>query len=129
MIVVSLAGCRSAQQSRDAVRKGVIDHLSKRSDMLVSSMDIDIVSVSFRKGEADAVVSFRPKGSSEGGMQMSYALENKGGQWVVKGKRDSGGSPHGEGGAMAPPPGQGSPGELPPGHPPVKKQEPSGKSQ
>jgi hypothetical protein len=121
-----LAGCRNVPQSKEAIRKGVIDYLSKRSDMMVSSMDIEIVSVSFRKDEADAVVSFRPKGVSEGGMQMSYTLENKGGQWAVKGKRDSGSAPHGQGGAVMPPAQSG--GALPSGHPPIGgKAEPPGK--
>ncbi len=88
-------------------------------------MQVDVSSVSFRQNEADAVVSFRPKGSSDAsaGMQMQYTLEKKGDRWVVKGKRESGMSPHGGGapdGAM--PPGA----AMPPGHPPAAKSAPSG---
>jgi hypothetical protein len=84
-------------------------------------MQVDVTSVSFREGEADAVVSFRPKGQADpsAGMQMQYTLEKKGNRWVVKGKRESGASPHG-GEAQAPG------GAMPPGHPPVDKSAPSG---
>ncbi len=88
-------------------------------------MQVEIASVSFRQNEADALVSFRPKGSTDAstGMQMQYTLEKKGGRWVVKGKRDSGKSPHGGGGAMTPAP---QDGVMPPGHPPAGKGTPPG---
>ena len=108
-----LGACGGPPQTTEAVRQGVIEYLAKRSDMVVSSMDIDIASVSFRKNEVDAVVSFRPKGSASGGMTMGYTLESKGKLWVVKAKKESGASPHG----ATPPPAAG--GDLPAGHPPV----------
>ena len=114
-----LSGCGGAPQTKEAVRQAIIDHLAKRSDMMVSSMDIDVASVSFRQNEADAVVSFRPKGSGSGGMQMNYTLERQGRQWIVKTKKESGASPHGS----APPSG----GDLPPGHPPVPNPQPGKK--
>ena len=117
--LLTLNGCGGPPQTTEAVRQGVIDYLAKRSDMMVSSMDIDVSSVSFRQNEADAVVSIRPKGSATGGMQMSYTLERQGRQWVVKTKKESGSSPHGS----APPAG----GELPPGHPPVPNPAPGKK--
>lgn len=92
MLLAGLSGCGGAPQNKEAVRRGIMEHLSKRTDMLVSSMQIDVVSVSFRKGEADAVISFRPSGAAaETGMTMSYTLESKGRQWVVKTRRDAGG--------------------------------------
>jgi hypothetical protein len=109
--LLALCACGGAPQTKEAVRQAIIDHLAKRSDMVVSSMDIDVASVSFRQNEADAVVSFRPKGSASGGMQMNYTLERQGREWIVKTKKESGGSPHG----AAPQPA----GDLPPGHPPV----------
>jgi hypothetical protein len=48
-------------------------------------------------------------------MQMQYTLERKGDRWVVKGRRDSGGLPHG-----------GTPGAMPPGHPPTGASAPPG---
>ena len=120
-----LLGCSRAVDSKEAVRQGVLDHLSTRAGLDLKSMQVDVVSVSFRQNEADAVVSFRPKGSSEpsAGMQMQYTLEKQGDRWVVKGKRESGMSPHGGGtpsGAMPPA------GAMPPGHPPAGKGVPSG---
>ena len=118
------------------MRQGVIDYLSQRTDLNMKMMQVDVTSVSFRQDEADATVSFRPKGAAGGGMQMRYTLERQGGRWVVKGKGrpGAGQEPHGKmpaggmpgagqsphGGAM---PG-GMPGgtpnpDLPPGHPAV----------
>ncbi|MEK7754401.1 MAG: hypothetical protein AAB654_20920 [Acidobacteriota bacterium] len=124
-------------------------HLSTRAGLDLKSMQVDVSSVSFRQNEADAVVSFRPKGSTEpsAGMKMQYTLEKKGDRWVVKGKRESGMSPHGAGapggamppgGAAMPPGGAAMPpdhppsgtmppgGAMPPGHPPAAKSAPSG---
>ena len=48
----------------------------------------------FKGKEADATVSFRPKGSGPGsGLQMRYTLEQKSGKWVVKEKSQAGGVP------------------------------------
>jgi hypothetical protein len=93
-------------------------HLSSRSDLDIDSLQVDVATVTFRNGEADAVVSFRPKGSTDpaSAMQIRYTLERKGGEWVVKSRSEAGGSPHGG----APPDGG-----LPPGHPPIPES-PSG---
>jgi len=110
-------GCSHDIQTKEAVRQGVIDHLSSRKglDLDLRSMDVDVSSVAFRANEADATVSFRARGSAASGadMQMRYTLERSGNRWVVKGKADSGGA-HG----TAPPPPAGA-SEMPPGHPPV----------
>lgn len=117
-----------------------MDYLAQRTDLNMKMMQVDVTSVSFRQDEADATVSFRPKGVAGGGMQMRYTLERQDGKWVVKGKGHAGAgqephgkvppggmpgagqSPHGAmpGGAM---PG-GMPGgtpnpDLPPGHPAI----------
>ncbi len=116
-------GCGRNIQTQEAIRRGVIDHLSKRSGLDVNSMQIEVSSVNFRANEADAVISFRPKGSTDpgAGMQMMYTLERKGNQWVVKSKAGAGGgAPHGAG--MSAPGG-----ELPSGHPPVAPAPETGK--
>jgi hypothetical protein len=129
---VLLPGCGNrGVQNEAAVRQGVIDYLAQRSDINLSTMQVDVTSVSFRQNEADATVSFRPKGGGAeagAGMQMRYTLERKGSKWVVKGRGRSGtgSSPHGAG-AMPPGAGPGRPAEggakegsgLPPGHPPL----------
>lgn len=118
---LALAGCNRGGDSKEAIRQGVIDHLSGRAGLDLKSMQVDVTSVSFRQGEADAVVSFRPRGQADpsAGMTMQYTLEKKGNRWVVKAKRESGLSPH-SGEAQTPG------GGMPPGHPPVDKGAPSG---
>ena len=123
MAALLLTGCSRGTDNKEAVRQGVLEHLSTRAGLDVKSMQVDVVSVSFRENEADAVVSFRPKGTTDAGagMQMNYTLEKQGARWVVKAKRDSGASPHGGMPAGTPPGGQ-----MPPGHPPAGKGAPSG---
>jgi hypothetical protein len=127
LLLLALAGCGSDIRNERAVRQGVLDYLSSRSGLNLSSMNINVTSVVFRKDEADATVSFSPKGASgaAGGMTMRYVLERKGSRWVVKGRADSGGNPHG-GAMQAPGAGMNPPGALPPGHPTVPPQD-SGK--
>lgn len=90
------------------MKQAILDHLGKRSDMLAQSMKIDVVSVSFRDKEADAVVSVAPK-EGGAGIQMNYSLVMEGGKWTVKPSAKA--SPHGN----TPMP----TGELPAGHPPA----------
>jgi len=129
-----LAGCGdSASQDKDAIRQGVIEHLSDKTGLDLKSMDVEVSSVTFDGDVADATVSFKPKGSDapEAAMQMKYKLERKGSHWVVTGKSGATGVPHG-GGMGAPPAGgarnphQAAPpsGEMPSGHPPVNKGKP-----
>src|ERR1700761_1976398 len=57
--VVMLAGCNKDIQNQDAVRKGVMSYLSKRSDLL--AMDVSVSSVAFQQDEATAQVHFQAK--------------------------------------------------------------------
>lgn len=112
-----LAGCSKNIQTNEAVRQGIIKHLSQNTGLNLASMDIEVTSVTFRDNEADAVVGFKPKGAGAmGGMSMRYTLERKGSEWVVKKKMDSG-----MGHGMMPPEGAAKQeeGGLPAGHPPV----------
>lgn len=118
-LLLVVAACnRSATQSNDAVRAGIVEHLNKGSGLDLSLMDLQISSVSFDGSTAKAAVTFRPKSAPDQGMQMNYTLESKDGKWVVVGKTGSGAAAgHGSGmGAPAP-----SAEPLPQGHPPVKK--------
>ena len=116
-------GCNRASESKEAIRESIISYVSSKVN--VGSMDVDVTSISFKGNEADATVSFRPKGAGpSSGLQMQYTLEQKSGKWVVKDKAQAGGSPHGTmpSGAGEPtnPHGAAGPGgELPPGHPPL----------
>jgi len=124
-----IAGCGNRNiDNTEAVRKGVVDYLEKRKSQTgldMSLMNVEVTNVTFEKNEARATVAFRPKEAKggAGGMAMSYVLERRGDQWVVKGRQDSGS--HSGGQTM---PGMGAmpggmpgaaPGALPPNHPPV----------
>lgn len=102
--------------SKEAVRKAVLAHLSSRQglDLNMEAMDLDVGDVSFRTGEADATVSFRAKGSQTAAMTIKYSLVREGSGWKVKPKAsaEGGANPHGGGGG-------GGGMELPPGHAPV----------
>ena len=139
--VLILPGCGRRIDNKEAVRQGVIDYLSTRSNLNVGAMQVDVASVTFRKDEADAMVAFRPKGAGGAGqgMQIRYTLERKGDRWVVKGKSEGagqhgsaglmpGGNPHGAMGMEMPP--ESAPGAaMPPGHPSIGKQPPAGAKQ
>ncbi len=120
---LALAGCHHNLQNEDAVRQGILDYLSTRKDLNVSSMNISVASMVFRENEVDATVTFTPRDSTAAQpMSIRYTLEKKGDKWVVK-PRAGGGNPHG---GMSGSPHGGMPGDtsapagaLPPGHPTV----------
>jgi hypothetical protein len=67
-----LIGCVRAPQNKDAVRQGVIEHLTKSSSGLdLGSMDVDVTAVTFHDKQANATVTFRPKATPEQGMTMN----------------------------------------------------------
>ena len=99
--MVCLAGCNRGVENKDAVRQGVLDHLAQ-VQLNVASMNVEVTSVKFNGNQAEAAVSFSPKGGNAAqGMSMQYQLELKDGRWVVMGRKDAGSSPHG-GGVMPP---------------------------
>jgi hypothetical protein len=112
LVLLSCAACNHGGQSKDAVRQGVLDYLSSRRDLNISSMDVEVSAVQFNGNKADATVTFAPKGvSGAQGMTMRYQLEQQGNKWAVVGRQDSGHSgsvppgaanPHG-GGALPEP--------------------------
>lgn len=105
--------CKKETNSKDALRQAVIDHLATRKglDLNMASLNIVITAMNVREKDADATVSFEPRGGGSG-MSMKYNFERQGDKWVVKGKQDSGAA-HG---AAAPPEDSV---QLPPGHPPA----------
>jgi hypothetical protein len=114
------AACKRSIDNQEAVRQAVIDYLSKRSNLIVSAMNVDVTSVTFRSNEADAVVAITARGATPGQpMSMRYTLERQGDHWAVKGKADAGGNPHGAGAANPHAGFEPAAGESPPGHPAV----------
>jgi len=115
---VLLCACSRDIQNSDAVRAGVVDYLTTNQSSIgidPNMMQIDVTSVSFEKDSARATVAFRVKSGADTGqppIMVTYNLNRKANKWVVRGKAESGASPHGAG---LPEPG----GDLPPGHPPV----------
>lgn len=94
-LAVCLAACNRGNNNKDAVRQSVIDFVAGRG-LNVSGMNVDLSAVTFNGNQADATVSFTPKSGPAGsGMSMSYQLEQKDGKWVVTGRKDAAGSPHG----------------------------------
>ena len=117
VLVSLLLGCKKDIQNKEAIRQAVIDHLAKRPDLM--AMDVRVDGVQFKQDEAIASVYLQAKSGAAagGGMQMTYALERKGNQWVVKDKKNSGGAASPHGGATGNPPPALPP--LPPGHPQI----------
>ncbi|MES1261854.1 MAG: hypothetical protein ABUS49_08965 [Acidobacteriota bacterium] len=139
----ALTGCSKNIDTIDSVKQGVLHDIPK--DVNVGAMDVSVVSVSFRGQEADAVVSFAPKGGPPM-MSMNYTMERKGNEWHIK-KRATGdlqkhagqaagaagsagpidgnttdlppGHPATGGGTPTAPPIRGDSTQLPPGHPPL----------
>ncbi|MDE3199072.1 MAG: hypothetical protein KGN84_22170 [Acidobacteriota bacterium] len=113
----ALLGCSSRNiDTIDAVKQGVISDIAKNIN--VSAMDVSVVSVSFRDKEADAVVSFAPKGMPAAqGLTMKYTMERRGNEWHIKSRAESELQKHA---AQAQGAGSGQDStQLPPGHPPM----------
>jgi hypothetical protein len=111
--ILLAAGCSRNVDTPEAVKRGVINDLSKKMD--VKNMDVSVDSVSFRDREADAVVSFAPRGAPrQQGMSMRYRMQRSGDEWHIA-SRSSGDLQHH---AEQQPGAQGN-GALPTGHPPV----------
>jgi hypothetical protein len=107
------AGCSSNIDTPEAVKQGVINDLSKRMD--VKNMDVNVDSVSFRDHQADALVSFAPKGAPRSqGMTMRYKMERNGSEWHIASRASGDLQRHAQQAGA----GQGQ-AELPAGHPAI----------
>ncbi len=136
LALAALTACsHSNVDSLDAVKRGVISDISKNVN--IGAMDVNVVSVSFRDKEADAVVSFAPKGGTAAqGLTMNYTMERAGSEWHIKKRAQADlqrhaaqANPGGMGAGSLPEGhvpltdggGSGSAQPLPPGHPPLKQ--------
>ena len=121
--LISCGGPSTNLNTKDAVRAAVVEHLSARKglDLDMGAMELDIGDVSFRANEAEASVSFRPKGTQASAMTMKYALVRDGNRWKVKPKAPESGGANPHGAIVQPQPGTGPGGQavMPPGHPPL----------
>jgi hypothetical protein len=125
LALAALTACsHSNVDSLDAVKRGVINDISKNVN--IGAMDVNVVSVSFRDKEADAVVSFAPKGGTAAqGLTMNYTMERAGSEWHIKKRAQSDLQRHA---AQANPGGMGA-GPLPEGHMPLTDGGGSGSAQ
>jgi hypothetical protein len=115
LAALMLAGCSKNIDNPEAVKEGVIKDIAKKVD--VQSMDVNVDSVSFREKEADAKVSFRPKGApASQSITMNYQLERQGDEWHIKGR------------SMMNHEGAAAQGTMPPGHPGVAPIAPAGET-
>jgi hypothetical protein len=124
LAALCLAGCSKNIDTPEAVKEGVIKDIAKKVD--VQAMDVNVDSVSFREKEADAKVSFKPKGADRSqSITMNYSLERQGDEWRIKTRNMQAHEERQPGapGQAALPPGHPSPGAaggaLPAGHPSV----------
>jgi len=144
-----VGGCKKQPSDNDAIRAGIMQHLTAVGTLNMSAMDMDVRSVSINGNQAHAEVVFRPKtGAPAGaGMQIAYNLEKRDGAWVVQKSQSVDGmiqhtdpnkNPHQNqdvhSGSLpnfndivnpAGAPGQGA---LAPGHPPVNAPQPNSQS-
>lgn len=79
-----------------------MDHLASQSlGLNMSGMDVALKEVHINGNDADVTASITPHGGAAGnGMSIQYHLQQQNNKWVVTGRKDAGGTPHG--GAMAP---------------------------
>jgi hypothetical protein len=151
LATVMFSSCQKKASETDNIRAGIMKHLSSLNTLNLNAMDMSITNVNIQGDQATAIVEFRPKNGapSGAGMQVSYALQKQGGEWVVVKNAAIGGTinhpppgsnPHmltnqqGSGGNptampdLLHPGASNSNGALPPGHPPVNPHPNSGSS-
>src|ERR1700675_2358506 len=144
--LLAAGGCKKQQNDNDAIRAGIMQHLTGVGTLNMSAMVMDIQKVSINGNQAHADVEFRPKtGSPQGaGMQVSYNLEKRDGAWFVLKTQAAGGmiqhpdpnqNPHQNQNVhsgslpnfsdVLNPSVAAAQGDLPPGHPPVASHPPN----
>jgi len=93
LLILCIAACQHGVQSNEAVRQGIIDHLSK-AGINVAAMDLTLSSVQFNGAKADATISMTAKGiQGATPMSLTYHLEQQNNKWVVVGRAGSAGHP------------------------------------
>jgi len=115
MLLLVAGACKSKTENNDAIKAGVVKHISAMGGMNVNNMDIVVMQATMNGDKAQASVEIRAKNSdpSMPPMQVDYQLEKRGSEWVVIKAQPTGGMQHPAPGEM--PPG----GTMPPGHPNV----------
>src|SRR5215469_8919792 len=113
------SACKSKSDDKEAIRAGVVKHLTSLNMLNLSNMDINVTKAAVNGNQAQAQVEIRSKGGDPNAppMQIGYTLERHGEEWVVLKSTGMGG------GMQHPGPGEPPPGNtsrtMPPGHPDV----------
>jgi hypothetical protein len=86
-------GCNKAKRDSNEVRAGIMKHLAGMNGLNMSAMDMEIHSITVNGDTAHAEVEYKLKtGNDKGaGMQLSYNLERRNGEWVVQKSQPIGG--------------------------------------
>jgi hypothetical protein len=118
--VLFAVACKSKTDEKEAIRAGVIKHLAALNMLNLNNMDVNVTQATVNGNQAQAQVEIRAKGGDSSGnaMQIGYALEKRGEEWVVLKSTGMGGGMQHPGPGEAPPAGT-TPGAMPPGHPNV----------
>ena len=118
--VLFAVACKSKTGEKEAIRSGVIKHLTELNMLNLNNMDVNITQATVNGNQAQAQVEIRAKGGdpSANAMQIGYSLEKRGEEWVVLKSTGMGGGMQHPGPGEAPPAGAAS-GAMPPGHPNV----------
>jgi len=144
------SGCNKAQRDSNEVRAGIMKHLAGMNGLNMSAMDMEIHSITVNGDKAHAEVEYKLKSGNDrgAGMQVSYNLERRNGEWVVQKSQPIGGmiqhpdpnqNPHpNQTGTTGNMPnfgdilkstGAASQGNLPPGHVPISPNAPTSQTQ
>jgi hypothetical protein len=118
--VLFAVACKSKTDEKEAIRSGVIKHLTELNMLNLNNMDVNITQATVNGNQAQAQVEIRAKGGdpSANAMQIGYSLEKRGEEWVVLKSTGMGGGMQHPGPGEAPQAGAAS-GAMPPGHPNV----------
>jgi hypothetical protein len=114
-LLLAGAGCKPKADNNEAIRDGVIKHLSGMSGLNVNNMIIMVTKATVNGDHAQADVEVRAKNGEPGAppMELTYQLQKQGKEWMVLKGQATGGMRHP------------APGELPlqeampAGHPPL----------
>ena len=83
-LLIGIGACQKQANDKDAIRAGILQHLTSIGTLNMSAMDMDVRSVSVNGNQAHAEVEFRPRNGAPGaGMHVAYNLEKREGAWVV----------------------------------------------
>ena len=61
VLLIGIGACKKQANDKDAIRAGILQHLTSIGTLNMSAMDMDVRSVAINGNQAHAEVEFRPK--------------------------------------------------------------------